>query len=95
MTEISLFIYKNKFLNTSYRLQNGFYLTLKFYFISGFTFMFFKNLLSLKLLSSYLFSINSMKYNTEIGRPLTVFFYLKWLLSLRYVCRGGGPKMAE
>lgn len=73
MTEISLFIYKNKFLNYASRLQNGFYLTLKFYFISGFTFMFFKNLLSLKLLSSYLFSINSMQYNTKIGRPITAF----------------------
>lgn len=73
MTEISLFIYKNKFLNYASRLQNGFSLTLKFYFISSFTFMFFKNLLSLKLLSSYLFSINSIQYNTKIGRPITVF----------------------
>ena len=73
MTEISLFIYKNKFLNYASRLQNGFYLTLKFYFIPSFTFMFFKNLLSLKLLSSYLFSINSIQYNTKIGRPITVF----------------------
>ena len=73
MTQISLFIYKNKFLNYASRLQNGFSLTLKFYFISSFTFMFFKNLLSLKLLSSYLFSINSIQYNTKIGRPITVF----------------------